>query len=262
MEQEHKSLNIGWAGCIYVDVRTRAVLAVQSLQRRRAVERIVEENGLPYREALLRLEKDGVNCKPDSWGPPGGRIEWWKVERLREEYNRLSTKEEKCRFEEDARDRILASSAFLEEAADSTAHYEMLEESGILIRKLRFLQRVNDTDRSGVTPFYPRFWYLIEEAEGQLLTESGEEGLSPPMWIPIQKLHPFRYDGSRFPFFPVHAEAVKEALRHLIAAGEKDLASSLEYLERTFRPWMPRASRTSEDDWKRLTRTVTPLRKS
>lgn len=256
--EEHKSHNIGWAGCIYIHPGTQTVLAVQSLQRRRAVEKIMEETGLQYRDAIQRLEKEGINCKHDAWGPPGGRIEWWKIGRLGKEYECL-TSEEKRQFEETVRERVLSDDALLEEAADATAHYEIVEESGLLIRRYRFLRRIDDRDRSGVAPFYPRFWYLVEEAEGSLLTGFGEEGLSPPMWIPLQKMHPLRDHGSRFPFFPVHAEAVKAALEALIAGGEKSLKPALEYLERTFRKWEPRASQTDEESWDVFSRSVTPL---
>lgn len=270
--------NIGCASAIFIlsdDLSQPCILAVQSLERRQRINKEMQDCGINYREAYQKLKMEGRLGPPDNWKPLGGMIDFWRSPVLQEEYVRLGIlgkeeTEEQKQFLKKVGERLLLDDDMLECAAYVTVLSEFSEETGLQAEQVEFLMRRNDRDKSGEWQFYPRFWYLVKKASGELSTTPGDEDISPPEWKPLMRLFPRRKDGF-YPFHPGHVPAVKMALGRLVEEGNQNLVPVIEYLERAFpalkpvpqplAPQLPKGPVTDEEAFRMAMESVRPLKK-
>ena len=248
--------NVGCASAVYFNLSSdplqSRVVAVQSIERRQRVQREIQECGISRQDAYQKLRAEKRLGPPDNWKLPGGEIEFWTAHILQQEYESLGTPGEKELTEEQKQsletvgERLLLDDTLLQDAAHTTALLEFLEETGLHVKQeqIEFLMRRNDRDKDGLWPFYPRFWYLVRKASGELSTTPGDDDISPPEWIPLMRLFPKRQD-SYYPFHAGHVPAIKMALGRFVEEGRQDLIPIIQYLEQAF-PFTPVAPRPSE----------------
>lgn len=282
--------NIGDSHGIYINPGGPKVLLVKSLKWGAKITEIMQHLGLTKREAVAEYKKQGFSVKPDKWGAPGGKIEYWANFLFQKKYEESAKSMSQVELaellkREDVAEKIFEDEKVLNLAAKETLVREFQEETGLHVTKSKLLLRVNTTSEENPNQIYPKFWFLVEEATGELHQEPLKKNLSKPEWVLLQNLQPqYRYvNGSRIekdtPFFPSHLVGLHVALNHYIENGFPHLKAVLEELEFKFRPHPRRPEKTDnnaeaqpgtnnnnphssdEDAWTNFTKGITPFKR-